>query len=95
MVAYSTRCFLNSSQPQQQELSRFKFHLPASEPEIFVRLERNGKGGAHRARFHKVREIYIDYENRIHAGFKPAAVDKKSNPSYQYVTIGKLEEVGF
>jgi hypothetical protein len=70
----------------------YKILLKTHDPELFTRLETYGRGGGARAKYRKVREMYVDKENRIYAGYE--MTDKERNgTSYEYIIIGRLQVV--
>jgi hypothetical protein len=62
----------------------------ANDPELYITHGLRGRGGQGLGKFNKVREFYINKENRIYAGF---LFTDSSGHSYRYIPIGRLHVI--
>jgi hypothetical protein len=71
----------------QKARASYKISLNGDEPIIELSLGKAQRGGQGLGKKHRVRELYIDSDNRVFAGF---IAKDRSGQFYQYAVIGRL-----
>lgn len=85
----TTNCFNQSDVKKfasQNARASYKISLNVDEPIIELSLGKAQRGGQGLGRKHRVRELYIDSDNRVFAGF---IAKDRSGQFYQYAVIGR------
>jgi hypothetical protein len=82
------------SSPKARIRNIYKISTIGWPSNLFYREEPPQHGGRQRSRFLKVKDFYVDKENRIFAGYSKIDSEDQGYQFTQYAAIGRLLVVG-